>query len=259
MTQQHDTELTNPARTIHADGASSVVLVCEHATHFMPADYDDLGLPDDLRQSHVAWDPGALALATRLSWRLDAALIAGTVSRLIYDCNRPPTAPDAMPSRSERIDIPGNTDLSDVEKQARTQAYYAPFHATLADRVAATPSPVIVTVHSFTPVYKGQRRTVEIGVLHDSDARLADAMLDIAGRHTQMDVQRNQPYGPADGVTHTLRKHAIAGGHLNVMLEVRNDLIATEAQQRSIGDMIAGWLADAFTSTGQAGVVACTA
>jgi predicted N-formylglutamate amidohydrolase len=112
---------------------------------------------------------------------------------------------------------------------------------------------VIVTIHSFTPVYHGQHRAVEIGVLHDSDARLADAMLDIAGRHTPLNVLRNAPYGPQDGVTHTLKEHAIRSGHLNVMIEIRSDLIETQRQQTDMAAMLAGWIAAAVT-TAQGGV-----
>jgi predicted N-formylglutamate amidohydrolase len=255
MTQLHDqvVEVINPA------GRSSVVLVCEHASAFIPEEFDHLGLPEAARQSHVVWDPGALAVATRMSQRLDAQLVAGTVSRLVYDCNRPPDAHDAMPAKSEQIAVPGNTRLSQADRDARVATYYAPFRDMLSAQIAQTVSPVIVTIHSFTPVYHGQPRTVEIGVLHDSDARLADAMLDSAARHTSMNVGRNQPYGPADGVTYTLKEHGLSDGHLNVMLEIRNDLIATSAAQQSMADTLADWIADAFARTDQKGDVACTA
>ena len=246
-------EITNPA------GGSAAVLVCEHASHFIPADLHHLGLTIDARQSHAAWDPGALAVAQRLSLRLDAPLVASTVSRLVYDCNRPPSADDAMPIRSEVIDIPGNRDLSDVDRAARAANYYTPFRQALAAQIAAHPAPVLITIHSFTPVYFGEPRAVEIGVLHDSDGRLADAMLATAAQHTDALVLRNAPYGPEHGVTHTLREHALPGGHLNVMLEIRNDLIQTQDQQTAMGDMIAAWLADAADRTTAKGAIQCVA
>ena len=106
---------------------------------------------------------------------------------------------------------------------------------------------MLVTVHSFTPVYHGRPRAVEIGVLHDADSRLADALLDTAAAHTTADVQRNAPYGPGDGVLHTLHEHALPHGLLNVMLEIRNDPIADAPAQRSMAYMLAGWRSDAFT------------
>jgi len=244
-------------QSVNPSGASSVVLVCEHAVHFIPDEFDNLGLPEHLRKSHAAWDPGAMAVGVHLSNILDATLIAGAVSRLVYDCNRPPSAVDAMPSRSETIDIPGNLNLSQSTRNARAKRYYDPFCRALSDRVAQANAPVIVTVHSFTPIYHGAQRDVEIGVLHDSDTRLADAMVQVVSDHTETDVQRNQPYGPEHGVTHTLKEHAIPNGHLNVMLEIRNDLIETEGQQLKMAEMIAAWLADAFVQTKAEGTVRC--
>ena len=246
------------AQTINSTGASPVVLVCEHASSFIPAALDGLGLSDAAKVSHAAWDPGALAVAQRMAQRLDAVLVASCVSRLVYDCKRPPEAPGAMPAKSEIFDVPGNAALTTVQRAARAATYYVPFRDLLVQTVAARPAPVLVTIHSFTPVYNGAPRAVEIGVLHDTDTRLADAMLDLAPAHTSADVQRNAPYGPGDGVTHTLQVHGTAHGHPNVMIEVRNDLIQTEEQQAQMGDMLAEWLADACTKL-NAGDVVCRA
>ena len=232
-------------QVVNATGSSSVVLVCEHASNFIPAAFDNLGLSPDLLDAHVVWDPGALGVARQLADRLDAALVAGTVSRLVYDCNRPPGAVDAMPTRSEVVDILGNVGLAQEERDSRFQTYYVPFKSALSEQIARTNNPIIVTVHSFTPTYYGVARAVEIGVLHDTDTLLADAMMQTAERHTPADVQCNQPYGVGDGVTHTLKEHAISGGHLNVMLEIRNDLIQTAKAQIKMADMIAAWLVDA--------------
>jgi predicted N-formylglutamate amidohydrolase len=97
-------------------------------------------------------------------------------------------------------------------------------------------------MHSFTPVYKGTQRQVEIGLLHDSDSRLADAMLELAPTQTGCVVRRNEPYGPQDGVTHTLKEHALPKTLPNVMIEVRNDLIQTEGQQRDMAILLAEWV-----------------
>ena len=227
-------------------GKSPVVVVCEHARNFIPSAFNDLGLTGDALESHAAWDPGALPVAKGLSDRLNAKLIASDVSRLVYDCNRAPSAPDAMPHQSEAIKVPGNVGLTAAQRQDRVDEFYEPFRTTLAEAIAATPTPVIVTIHSFTPTYYGQKRAVEIGVLHDTDARLADVMLETAYQFTETLVLRNEPYGPEHGVTHTLKEHALANGHLNVMLEIRNDLIQTAQQQDEMADCIANWLADAL-------------
>ncbi|PCJ77062.1 MAG: N-formylglutamate amidohydrolase [Rhodobacteraceae bacterium] len=235
--------------TINPDGVSAVLLVCEHASKHIPASLDNLGLDEQTANSHVAWDPGALSVAKHLNASLDATLIAATVSRLVYDCNRPPEAPGAMPAKSEIFPIAGNQNIPPEEKAARVAEIYVPFTNAIRDAIAARTdagrATVIVTIHSFTPIYFGEKRKVELGVLHDEDATLADAMLAIP---STMEVQRNQPYGPEDGVTHTLKLHALPNGLLNVMIEIRNDLIATEADQKKVADELSSMISQALDS-----------
>lgn len=226
------------------DGTGQVMLVCEHASRALPLHAGDLGLSEEALCSHIAWDPGALGLSRLLSLRLDAVLVFQRFSRLIYDCNRPPESPAAMPESSEIYEIPGNRNLSVAERYARTAALYVPFHdriaAILADRQAKSRPSVVVTVHSFTPVYMGEKRAVEIGILHDDDSRLADGILAEAAKGSDFRVERNAPYGPADGVTHSLRLHALPNGLMNVMIEVRNDLIADDVGQGVMAEYLAG-------------------
>lgn len=255
MSQACVETFTEDDLTANAAGKSSVVLVCEHASHHIPVALMGLGLTHKDRKSHAAWDPGALGVAQKMSQNLDAPLVAARVSRLVYDCNRPPTAHDAMPARSEVVEVPGNANLSQAERDSRIDGYYRPFRSALQAVIQRTKHPILITVHSFTPVYHGKTRSVEIGVLHDSDTRLADILLQTAGAHTRANVQRNEPYGPEHGVTHTLLEHAIDAGHLNVMLEVRNDLIATAEQQEDMADMITRWVVDAFGQMNAAGYV----
>ncbi len=226
------------------DGAHAVLLVCEHASRMIPEGLGNLGLDEVAAQSHIAWDPGALDVALRLSEALDATLIAQKTSRLIYDCNRPPESGQAVRAESEVFHIPGNTGLSRADLDARTDYIYRPFQKALAEAVKTRAQTVLVTIHSFTPVYNGQPRAVEVGILHDSDHRLADAMLKAAAKKPKYNAQRNAPYGPEDGVTHTLQEHAVAHGHLNVMIEVRNDLLADSAGVEAV----ATWLQSLLTS-----------
>lgn len=240
-----------PFRITREAGRGPFVLVCEHASNFIPPAFEGLGLTPDLRRAHIAWDPGALAVAQAVSVQLDVPLIASEISRLVYDCNRPPEAADAVPEKSELFDIPGNRDLSPRALQARAEKVYHPFHAAVSRVIEARPEPpVFVTLHSFTPVYRGVRRSVELGILHDSDARLADAMLadamlGAAAGRSAMQVGRNRPYGPEDGVTHSLRRHGLSRGLLNVMIEIRNDLIQDTDSQTAMATLLAGWLAEA--------------
>jgi len=242
---------TDPVELANPDGCGGFVLVCEHAANFIPPDLHDLGIGPDLTTSHIAWDPGALPVARDLSRLLDAPLLAQRVSRLVYDCNRPPEADSAIPEVSEVHPVPGNRGLSPAARKARVDAVYVPFRDALAAhldaRQAAGDAPLIVTVHSFTPVYKGVQRDLDVGILHDTDRRFADAVLHHAEAEGDLIVRRNQPYGPEDGVTHTLRTHALPRGLGNVMIEVRNDLIREVAGQRAMAERLARWLTMART------------
>lgn len=229
-----------------AGGRSPVLLVCEHASNTLPVQFGDLGLPGEALASHIAWDPGALSVARGISQGLDATLVYQRFSRLIYDCNRPPSSPGAMPEKSEIYAIPGNKDLTAEERLARTDALYVPFHdavrGLIRDRRARGQDSVIVTIHSFTPIYHGRERAVELGILHDEDSRLADRMLDAAAEAPLYRTERNQPYGPEDGVTHTLILHGLSNGLRNVMIEVRNDLISDDVGQGVVADYLKGLL-----------------
>lgn len=219
------------------------VLVCEHAANTIPPRWGTLGLTEEQRQAHIAWDPGALGLARGLAERLDAVLIHAPVSRLVYDCNRAPDMAGAMPARSEVHEIPGNAAITPEERLARTEAVYLPWchglHGLLARRIALGLRPVVITVHSFTPVYFGKPRRVEFGVIHDADPGLAVAIHAAAAKITRLQVELNAPYSAQDDVTHTLRVQATPYGLPNAMLEIRNDLIATPAAEIAMADQLA--------------------
>jgi predicted N-formylglutamate amidohydrolase len=234
----------SPIAIENSTARGDIVIVCEHASLLIPAALGDLGLDAPALASHIAWDPGALELSRYLSSSLDALLYYQRYSRLVYDCNRPPEAASAIVGKSEIYDVPGNQNISAAERLARVGEIYLPFRDGLSEiitsRKAEGRRTLLVTIHSFTPVYFGKKREVEIGILHDTDARLADALLSEAEGcdHTYV-VMRNQPYGPADGVTHTLIEHGIANAIPNVMIEVRNDLLTSAAEQAAVGDYLA--------------------
>ncbi len=241
-----------PVAVDNPDGRGEVLLVCEHASKRLPERYGTLGLSDEALSSHIAWDPGALAVARLISRQLDAVLIHQRFSRLVYDCNRPPESPAAMPATSEIFRIPENENLSSEERRLRTEAVYLPFQGAISREIEARKgrgqATVLVTIHSFTPTYHGKKREVEIGILHDEDDRLANAMLNAAADNHVFRVERNEPYGPGDGVTHTLQLQALPAGLLNVMIEIRNDLIVDEVGQGVAADFLSGLLVEGVAS-----------
>lgn len=238
----HDSAFQGIVDVINPQGQGDFVLVCEHASNTIPAGLNNLGLTAADLERHIAWDPGALDVAREMARRLDAPLVASRVSRLVYDCNRACDAPDAIAVRSDSTDIPGNKDLSEGQRRARFEQYYVPFRdavsACLDARVSRARPPVLLTVHSFSPVFAGRTREVELGIIHDQDTRFADAMLVAATSASTLLICQNEPYGPQDGVDHTLDLHGVRRGLLNAMIEIRNDLIATPDARRAIAAML---------------------
>jgi len=236
----------SPAVLVNGGGRSPYVLVCEHASNRLPRALGTLGLAESDLQRHIAWDIGAEQVARLLSRLIDAPLMLQRYSRLAYDCNRPPDSSDAMPEISETTPIPGNRQLSPADRLARISEIYRPFHAAIADlldgRAAAGARSMVVTIHSFTPVYKGTPRAVELGILHDRDPSLAAKLITSFPTVT---ARLNQPYGPEDGVLHTLNLHAAPRGLPHAMIEMRNDLISHERGRDEWAERLSASLAHA--------------
>ncbi len=250
MSAANESPLLDPdecpaAHVLNPNGAAMAVLACEHASRFIPASLAGLGLSHAAAASHVAWDIGAFDLAEKLMVMLNAPLVAARISRLVYDCNRPPDAPGAIPEQSEMFAIPGNANLSQAQRRARVHGVYDPFRALLGQVLDRHPvRPMLITIHSFTPVFNGRARAVELGILHDADERAARALLRAARRRTPLRAELNQPYSAADGVTHTLRDQAGRRGLASVMIELRNDLIDTPAKAARIAGLLGPILQD---------------
>ncbi len=226
---------TEPAASqiVNAEGASPFVLICEHASNRVPEALGTLGLNTAELSQHIAFDIGAESTARILSKLLNAPLILQNYSRLVYDCNRPPEAEGAMPEVSEVTPIPGNKNLGAEAKLARINEIYRLFQDTIASfldhRAAHALRAIPVSIHSFTKLYKGKERSVELGLLFDRDAWLANLLVkSFPGFNTQL----NEPYGPKDGVMHLMNLHAAPRGLHHLMIEIRNDLIDGERGQQ---------------------------
>lgn len=214
----------------NARGSSPFVIVCDHASNRLPARYGTLGLSPVERLSHIAWDPGALAVARALGARLDAPVVESTVSRLIIDCNRDLDAPDLIWTLSEATAIPANENLVEEERRFRIDHFHRPYHASietlLESRRHAGLESILVCVHSFTPVYHGVARPWPVGLIHGLDDRFTRAVFDsLKAEDETLEVGWNQPYAALKGVTLTLERHGDGRGIDATMIEIRHDEI----------------------------------
>ena len=226
------------ASCVNAEGTSPYVLLCEHASNFIPKSYGGLGLPEAELQRHIAWDIGALALARLLSDGLDAPLFLSGYSRLLIDCNRPLGTLTSIPERSEDTVIPGNAGLDPAERARRAAAYFEPLRTLVAaelDRREAQAMPtILVGVHSFTPVFQGIRRPWHGGILYSASVGFARALITRLASDPNLVVGDNEPYQIEPEHDYTVPIHGDRRRIPAALLEVRQDLLTDH-------DDVCGW------------------
>jgi predicted N-formylglutamate amidohydrolase len=232
-----------PVLEENAVGRSPFLLTCDHYGRLIPKALGDLGLPESERARHIGWDIGIAGVAHALSKQLDAHLIAQRYSRLVIDCNRPPIAPSSIPRISEAITIPGNEGLTREAAEARREAIFEPYHRRIAEVIDARlhdglPT-VLVSLHSFTPVYAGIERPWHIGTLYQGDTGLPPLLLKLLRAEAGLVVGDNEPYAVSDETDYTIPVHGEARGLMNSGIEIRQDLIADTAGQQQWADRLA--------------------
>ena len=220
------------------------VVTCDHAANRVPETVagGDLGLPSDDMDRHIAYDIGAAGVSRALGAALDSPVILSNFSRLVIDPNRGEDDPTLVMKIYDGSIIPANRHADAAEVERRLALFHRPYHDALAGLLARRAAPVIVSIHSFTPQLRGRApRPWHVGVLYAADRRLADPLL--AELHAAGDicVGDNEPYSghlPGDA----LDRHALGPGRPHVLIELRNDLIASAEQQRHWGQRLAPML-----------------
>lgn len=221
---------------------SRLIFLCDHASPALPAAYGSLGLVPDLLATHIAYDIGAAWVVRALAAHFGAFAILARWSRLLIDLNRGEDDPTLVMKLSDGSIIPGNRFAGQEEIARRIAAYHTPYHHRVADEIRrlrkATIVPVLISLHSFTPVWKGKARPWEIGVLWDQDGRLARPLMHKLAAAGFV-VGDNEPYSGALE-NDTLNQHGTKAGLPHVLIEIRQDLIAEEgAAQAMAGRLIA--------------------
>jgi len=228
-----------PFELLNGTGRTSLLLLCDHATRFVPRALRSLGLDEAALTRHIAWDIGIAEVTRHLARRLDAPAVLSHFSRLIVDPNRQLDNPTLIPEISDGTVIPGNRDLDAAARQARIDTFFRPYHAAVAAQLDAMLArakaggkqggriPVLVSMHSFTPIMHGLQRPWQIGILWNRDPRLPRPLMDRL-RADGFIVGDNEPYSGADGHGYSQHTHGDARGIANVLIEVRQDLIDTQ-------------------------------
>ncbi len=224
-----------PVLELNSDGASPFLFTSDHYGRLIPHMLGDLGLPASELTRHIAWDIGIAGVAERVATAMNAHLIAQRYSRLVIDCNRPPEAVSSIPLISEATTIPGNDGLTQEAKARRRELFFDPYHqridAVIDDRLKAGRPTVLVSLHSFTPVYAGIKRPWHIGTLYQHDRALPPMLLQHLRTEGDLVVGDNEPYAVSDATDYTIPVHGEKRGLMNTGIEIRQDLITDESGQ----------------------------
>ena len=224
---------------------AGLILLCDHASNALPPAYGSLGLPKSELQRHIGYDIGAAGVTRMLAHRLGCPAILSRFSRLLIDPNRGEDDPTLVMRLSDGAVVPGNRHADAAEIERRLALFHRPYHdaitAEIEAALAAGIVPVLLSIHSFTPVWRGVARPWHAAVLWDSDPRFTRELIDALEAPGDLIVGDNEPY---DGALRgdCLFRHATLRGLANTLLEIRQDLIAEVEGQRAWADRLAGLL-----------------
>ncbi len=241
-----------PYQYVNEAALGRVVVICDHASNALPEEYGSLGLPPTDLDRHIGWDIGAAEVTRRLAVALNAPAVLSCFSRLLIDPNRGADDPTLVMKLSDGAVIPGNRHVDEKEIQLRRATYWQPYQdaiTTCIDRlVGEGAAPLIVSIHSFTPVWRGHPRPWHAGILWDKDPRLPHALLAGLRQEPGLVIGDNEPYsGKLKG--DTLYRHGTQRGLPHALVEIRQDLIDTHAGAQEWADRLARIISDILAAS----------
>jgi predicted N-formylglutamate amidohydrolase len=239
-----------PFTVDNENSTSPLLIVADHSGKHFPRRLGQLGLSNAECERHIAWDIGVGAVCCLIGKALNAVVIRQNYSRLVIDCNRTPGSETSIVGLSELTRVPGNIALSESHKVDRVREIFQPYHDRIATeldrrREAARPT-ALISMHSFTPVFKTVARLWHVGVLHNRDPRFAHALMELLHREEGLVIGDNEPYDVTDSSDYTIPVHGEQRDLHHVALEIRQDLIMDEVGQRMWAALFARLLPQAY-------------
>ena len=237
---------------VPGDPGAGLVLIADHASNRVPDDLAGLGLPAAEFERHIAWDIGVEPLTRALAARLGVPAVLSRFSRLVIDPNRGDDDPTLVMRLSDGAVVPGNAHLDEAGRAARIARFWRPYDAAVTATIDAAftagRAPILFSLHSFTPIWRGVPRPWHCGVLWDADPRLPEFLLARLGGDPALVVGDNEPYdGALEG--DTMYRHGTVRGLVHAILEVRQDLIGTDAGVAEWADRLEPILREAMGRT----------
>ena len=234
------TVLTNDKETNY-----NFLIICDHASNYIPKEYKNLGLHKRIRSSHIAYDIGAAGTAIELATKLGCPIVLSEFSRLLIDPNRGLDDRTLIMKISERNKIPGNIydDLKKEkeERKYRISKFYRPYHRKIEECINRARGkglfPGIVSIHSFSPSWKGIKRSFDVGFLWDKDDRMARIFFRYFKENEKLKIGDNKPYSGRLR-NDTLYKHATSRGLPHLLIEIKQDLISDQNKVLNMANLL---------------------
>ncbi|MDH3631863.1 MAG: N-formylglutamate amidohydrolase [Gammaproteobacteria bacterium] len=223
-----------PYSIINEKGRGQVLLVGDHVSPVIPRALGNLGLDETLLEQHIAYDIGTRKLVHHLSQHLDAPAVLAGYSRLVVDLNRSLEDASVMPEVSDDTPIPGNQNMSLEHRNQRIHNFYTPYRKAVDMMLHGFREkevvPAFISIHSFTPQMAGFVRPWHAGILWDKDPRIpVPLMANLRAHADGFNIGDNEPYSGKHPADYTIDHHAEASGIPHVSIEIRQDLVNTEA------------------------------
>lgn len=221
-------------------GDAPVLLTCEHASNRLPDGWSWADEDRWLVNTHWAVDLGIGAITKELAAAIDATAVLARFSRLLIDANRAPTDADLCRKVADGREVALNRGIGPDEVARRLATYHQPFHDAVDRELTGRAGNLVLSMHSFTPVYEGgPPRWMELGVLFDEEEELAVRCAEVLRGHGFV-TALNEPWSGKGGLMFSPRGHAMRHGWRALEVEVRQDLAVNPGYRRRIVDAVAG-------------------
>jgi predicted N-formylglutamate amidohydrolase len=231
--------------------STKLLISCEHAGNDVPEEYEHLFAHDpETLQTHRGIDIGALKLTNTIADELGQEPYVHTITRLLVDLNRSVQSPTLFSEFTEQQPIEIREDIF--------TNYYRPHRQQVEERIQqiidAGNRALHVGIHTFTPIWEGKQRDVDIGFLFDPTRTGEQEFCGywrkaISEQSPRLRLRMNQPYrGTMDGFTTYLRRKYQGDDYIGMEIEVNQKFAHTAPvdEWKHVQQLIAVSLRKAF-------------
>ena len=216
--------------------SNQILIIADHASNYLPKENNNLGLASAFLNQHIAFDIGVKELSSDLSNRLKCKVIQGKYSRLLIDLNRDLNDPTVIPEIVDGKIIPGNIGLSKSELRLRVKKIYNKYHHEINRTIKNKKVKVILSLHSFNPIFKNKRRLLEFGILSNEDKNLSSIIIEQL-KLQKLNVGDNKPYR-GNLIGDSMYRHGLKNKLPHALIEVRNDLLSNPTKIKRVSRLL---------------------